>query len=279
MTTIIRNDAELRTIIPNVLVTAEGETSFIDKLATYLEAAEQWAEETFTGETIFNELTALEETNSQRQLLARLVATEAFMQAIPNLDLVLTPNGFGVVSNSTVAPASKDRVGRLLAQLEVQRDNTIEQLLDTIPSDDWLQTTPGQFFSSTFFPNLNLTTKLGITTHRWTEYNRLRSKLIEIETNLANTYFSPELMAAFRTATALHFEGSSILARTVINSIRTLELSLLTDNPPHPQFARDIVNTIRQNPAIFPEWHASDTAKLFTPELFSNKKSSAGYWF
>ena len=40
-----------------------------------------------------------------------------------------------------------------------------------------------------------------------------------------------------------------------------------------------IVNFIRNNPEEFPEWHNSDTAKLFSPPIFENKKSNKGYWF
>ena len=32
-------------------------------------------------------------------------------------------------------------------------------------------------------------------------------------------------------------------------------------------------------PEEFPEWHNSDTAKLFSPPIFENKKSNKGYWF
>ena len=34
----------------------------------------------------------------------------------------------------------------------------------------------------------------------------------------------------------------------------------------------DIMNFIRNNPNEFPEWHNSDTAKLFSPPKFENKK-------
>ena len=34
----------------------------------------------------------------------------------------------------------------------------------------------------------------------------------------------------------------------------------------------DIVNFIRNNPEEFPEWHNSDTAQLFSPPKFENKK-------
>ena len=41
----------------------------------------------------------------------------------------------------------------------------------------------------------------------------------------------------------------------------------------------DIVNYIRLNPESFSEWHNSDTAKLFSPPKFENKKENKGYWF
>ena len=30
---------------------------------------------------------------------------------------------------------------------------------------------------------------------------------------------------------------------------------------------------------VFPEWHASATAELFTPSVFRNEQKSGGYWF
>lgn len=41
----------------------------------------------------------------------------------------------------------------------------------------------------------------------------------------------------------------------------------------------DIVNTIRDNPEAFPQWHSSATAELYATAVFENKKESLGYWF
>lgn len=40
-----------------------------------------------------------------------------------------------------------------------------------------------------------------------------------------------------------------------------------------------IVELIRSNHEDFPEWHASTTAQLYTPQVFENKKESKAYWF
>ena len=71
---------------------------------------------------------------------------------------------------------------------------------------------------------------------------------------------------------------SDTLETTVIELMHNLEISILTDGKPHPQTARDIVSILRSEPNLFSDWAHSETAKLFTPELF-NKKSAADYWF
>ena len=234
---------------------------------------------TFTSEALFD---VLAESAIFKPTLAKLIATEAFMQAIPNLDLVLTPNGFGIVSNSNVAPASKDRVERLINSLEALRDNAIEQYLNEVfyYSTTWEHQQQGMYFLATFSPNLNLCNLCGITFHRWDKYQKLRAKLLVIEQNLAKEYFSEELLRALRNNThSWRYHKGTDVRTNVIESIRNLEIAILTEDNPHPQTARDIVNVIRCNPTSFPEWHNSAVAKLFTPELFINKKSAGGYWF
>lgn len=54
----------------------------------------------------------------------------AAFTAVPQLDLVFTPNGFGVVSNQHVAPASRDRVDALLHSLETGRDEFYTRLVE-----------------------------------------------------------------------------------------------------------------------------------------------------
>lgn len=59
----------------------------------------------------------------------RVVAKFAFHQGAPNFDLRLTDSGFGVVSNQTLAPASKDRVNRFVENLEHEGWDAVEMLL------------------------------------------------------------------------------------------------------------------------------------------------------
>ena len=276
---LITNDAQLRQYIPNALVTVEGEKSLFDKLTPFLESSEEWLMQTFIPEAILQEVVANERQPFSR-LLMKAVANDAFLHAVPSLDLVLTPNGFGIVSNQNIAPASKERVERLMASLESERDQAIDLLLPRLPLlTDWQQSEQGQYFAATMFPNLSLCRRLAVKQHLWAEYQALHDKLVKIENTLAETYFSQEQMAVFREKAMMLLTNCHPLEVQVIRSLMSLELMLVSDMTVHPQSFYDLVNTIREREDLFPEWHASATAELYTPKVFSNKKLSGGFWF
>lgn len=57
-----------------------------------------------------------------------LAAHTGARDALRHLDLVLTPTGFGVVSNDNVAPASRERVNELADQLRKDESNAADEL-------------------------------------------------------------------------------------------------------------------------------------------------------
>ena len=280
---LITTDEQLRLLIPNVLATAEGEPTLIEKLYPYLEAAEQWAIDNFVPEAIFDEIAeddGFGPNERFRYPLEKLVACQAYMTAIPSLDLVLTPNGFGIVSNQNIVPASRERVDALMNSLESQRDSAIEALILRLSSrTDWQQSAQGKYFGATMFPLLNLCRRLAIREHIWDSYQQLHDRLIKIENVLADTYFSQEQMQVFRSQVITQYSTSKPIEERVIRSLQAYELQLLTDIQVHPQCYYDLVTIIRERPDDFPAWHTSPVADLFTPKIFQNKKNSSAYWF
>ena len=109
---LITSDEQLRMLIPHVFATVEGEPTLFEILYPFLDTAEQWAIDTFISEEVFPQL-----TESEVAPLTKLVAYHAYMSAVPSLDLVLTSNGFGIVSNQNVVPASRERVDALITSL------------------------------------------------------------------------------------------------------------------------------------------------------------------
>ena len=280
---LITTDEQLRLLIPNVLATVEGEPTLIEKLYPYLETAEQWSIDTFVPEAIFDEIAAADSFGPYERFrfpLEKLVVCHAYMTAIPSLDLVLTPNGFGIVSNQNVVPASRERVDALITSLESQRDAAIEALIIRLSSrTDWQQSEPGKYFAATMFPFLSLCRRLAIREHIWDSYQQLRERLIKIENVLADTYFSHEQMTVFRHRVIAQCRTANNLESQIIRSLQSYELQLLTDIQVHPQCYYDLVTIIREHPTEFPAWHTSPVAELYKPKVFQNKKKSSAYWF
>lgn len=172
-----------------------------------------------------------------------------------------------------MAAASRERVDALITSIETQRDIAIDQLLRRISTrEEWQDSTQGRYFMATMFPYLNICMKMGISEHAWEAYQRLHERLIKIETVLADTYFSHEQM---KDHVITQWRSATPLEEQVIRSLQSYELQLLTDIQVHPQCYFDLVNIIREHEEVFPAWHASDVAPLYTPKVFENKKKSS----
>ena len=280
MAKLINNDDTLRQYIPNVFATVKGEVSLFDKVKVDIDLAENWVIETFVSTKTFNTICGYADDNPIRIITAKLIASEALRRAIPSLDLVLTPNGFGVISNQNVAPASKERVDRLIASLADYRDECIDNLLSALGGESqWLTSSQASFFGETLFPDLAITDQVKGkgTGSKWERYLALRPMILDIEASLAEEFFSPELMVRLRNE-VLRKTHTADLAR-VINAIRGQVVDLLNGGSIRMRDMIDVVNHIRRFPDLFPEWHASETAKLFSPPIFKNKKEANGYFF
>ena len=277
---LITNDAQLRSYVPNALVTVTGEMSLFDKMRADLALSEQWLTIHFVDASLLGKIALEKEHSEAANICCRAVVADALLRAIPSLDLVLTPNGFGIVSNQNVAPASKDRVDRLLSNLELVRDRSLQQLLYLLPkaaTSEWLQSEAGKYFAATLFPYLDLPSLLGYTDKLWERYQQYWAQLKLIEAELADKFISSELYARLRQR--FIEDSCDIVELDLVNRLRAIELALLKGKQLDVPALHAIVTYIRKNPADFPEWAASETATHFSDQSFNNSKQSGGYWF
>lgn len=278
MARLVTSDAQLRRHLPNIIAAVKGETPFIQRIALFLSLAEEWVISTFTGDKVFSAVA----DGDMPQLfdpLANLVVADALRRAIPALDIVLTPNGFAVVNTSNLAPASTQRVDRLVASMLAHRDDCIAAILRALPSaHGWLETEQGAYFAATLFPDLRVVDAVEVAAgSKWEKYLELHSRIVDVEGSLAEEWFSPELMAALRQE---NVRGSlSANRRSIAELIKAQVINSLRDGKLYSRRLVEIVNRIRIYDDDFPEWHRSDTALIFSPPVFRNKKNSAGYFF
>lgn len=268
--TLIKNNDELRKYIPNSIREVKGETPLFDKLAPFLERAEQW----FCHHFVPAEL--LDAVASDA---AHIVAVEAYRLAVPQLDLVLTPNGFATVGTQNLSPASKMRVDRLVGGLLSERDKALAHLLHNLPAvGGWTDTPQGRWFGATLFPTLDVVVQQSGESERlWDKYCELRPQLIDLEASLSEEWLSPELMSALRSE---NLRGNLTEKRSeIVRQVKAQVVGYLRSGSFNSRRLADIVNYIRLNPEFFGEWHQSETAKLFAPPVFRNEKKASGYFF
>ncbi len=275
---LITTNEQLTAQLPNIAVTVKGETPLIDKLVPFLNTAEQWVADTFLSSAMLADIGSRYDTDTLRNITTQVVVYEAFRRALPQLDVILTPNGFGIVSNANIAPASKERIERLLSSLLINRDAAIYQLLTLLcKQNSWLATEQAEFFRGTMFPTLKHSQSLQ-------EYLESHEKLIPIEEHIAEQYLSMELLSTLRAqvqssqfSTAKHKHICRVLQAVEVDCLSNTTSTTLS--PRAHKTLTQIVELIRSNPEDFPEWHASTTAQLYTPQVFENKKDSKAFWF
>lgn len=276
---LITTDEQLRSHLPNIIASVKGETPFIERLALFLDLAEDWVRTTFTSETTFNTICGYTDSNNIKILCSRLVVADVLRRAIPSLDIVLTPNGFAVVNTSNLAPASKPRVDRLVGSMLSHRDDCIAALLpELVGASKWLTSSQADFFGATLFPDLAIVDSVGnVQGCRWERYLELRYQVIDLEASLAEEWLSPELMSALRTE---NLRGDLTEKRSeIVRQVKAQVVGYLRGGSFNSRRLADIVNYVRLNPEFFSEWHQSETAKLFAPPVFRNDRKASGYFF
>lgn len=279
MSKLIQNDETLRRFVPQQVVHVKGEASLFDKIAHWLDTAEQWISATFCPSSVIDAILADKSLSALHASLAAVAAHRALADAIPSLDLVQTVNGFAVVSNQNLAPASRDRVDRLIAAHRSQCDTAISALIPQLAAvAEWRDTPQCDYFRSTLFPTPAHIRPLASGAATWERYEELHQAIAAAEDRLAAEYISHELMQRLRDETLGLSPLSSIDAR-LCEALKGHVADIIQDRPLRDIALRDIVDYIRRRPDTFPEWHRSDTARLFSPPVFRNSKHSPGYWF
>lgn len=250
---------------PNALV--------FDKMSAYLEQEAQ----RLTALAVEDYLT----TDELLSFSYKFVCTSAAYEAIPHLDLVATPTGFGVVSNQNVAPASRERVAALREQLRQQRSDAYDRLfLALIKDTAWRTTEAAVLVADTLLFLPCHLRRYGVTLdgapiyHE--EYMKMANRIDQAEAELEHL-ISPEL---YEKLVALQLADQRTADEQIaIEQSRLLIATALNNTNPHARhaIARRLLETVRK--AGFEEYLNSATyaAQTFTP--YQNEQQHPTFFF
>ena len=287
---IITSNAELCRFIPNTFAPVAGETPLYEKIEPHLRAAEQWFDlNVIPLEELY--YTAGEDTRVPRypqlpeDMAPFIIAAEAYRNAIDSLNLVLTANGFGIVSNDHVAPASKERTDHLKESLLYARDEAIARLVRLLDRDcDWSGTVGYDRFHICILPYGHRMSP-SWTFDTWQD--ECHSYRV-LEDALADKYISRPLYQVLRSPyekdTAWD-DHDRMLLRSVHRMLSVIEPNILKGQP-QDQPLRGVVDYIRKAKEqdgetaarVFDLWRQSPVAAMWEDHSFKNDKEKGGVW-
>lgn len=177
----------LQSHIPNAIITVEGEPTLLERLTPFIDSACTWLESEYIGTDDFlNEM--------DHQLALETVFHKAFADAIPSLDLTLTPTGFGVVSTEAVSPASKERVERLIESHRNKAYDALSILIEYCHQyKEWRESERGKYFCATFLDTLKDYRRMA-----FDSFDEMRNEALHVEALMEEKYFGHSLMARLR---------------------------------------------------------------------------------
>ena len=104
MANLINDNDTLKKYVPNTLKAVAGELSLFDKIQYHLLQAEQWLTDTFVSSDTMSRIRTYSDSTPLLHYCRIITAAEAMLHAVPQLDLILTPNG--VLQSGTHGHAS-----------------------------------------------------------------------------------------------------------------------------------------------------------------------------
>lgn len=256
--------------IPNVLTEVEGETPLSEKLAPFIESAKLWLETEYLGSEDFL-------SEAHNEFAQKIIVKKAFADAVPSLDLIITPNGMAVINTDNMAPASKERVERLITSLNDYVSANVALLLDICRTyESWRLSERGQYFCASFIysPRDCRYAKLDF------PFEEARSRAILLETAMAERYLGRDTMNAIRSdfhrgTINAAYQLATLLRDILLKAISTDDFFIDQNRVWHA--ARPILNELNYHPKYKEIWESEMGDNFKTAGFINNVKG--GFFF
>ena len=232
--------------------TAEG--SAWTALEPFSNSADATIKALLVGSDLYDYIEAMEDGDELKTTLCNLIAFQLYKNAIPFVDLIQTNNGFAVVNNNNHAPASKERVERLILWCEQSIDLHTDLLIIQLMSNEAALTEWTKFKGFK-----NLTNCLFLTGVDFASYSKHSSRADFLK-------LKPTLLAAQKNdvSAALSIDYVAEL----ITQIRTNALTELNEN---------IVDSCKLVLAKYAEKEEHEAKKLLTEIVVLMEKTIDDY--
>ena len=205
------------------------------------------------------------------------VCLDAFLTVFRQLDLVLTPTGFGVVANQTTSPASRQRVDALELQLKTAREKTKGRLIDNLTRlEGWGKTAAAQRCIRTVFYSILIYDRYSVEPVSHENWQAAQIDIMEADLKLRKK-ISPaqadKVLDSIRNGTA-DADYPALLVR-----LQEFIAFYIEKSPMVGEKMKTIILLMENDPSHYQEYMNSNAYKVNHHEPFENKKDSPAFFF
>jgi len=262
---LVQSFASMKKFLPAVVL--KGENMYFDDM---LQIAEQELVSSVIGEELLIQLNKKEEADQPLLTMCqRIISLNAFVKAIPEMDLVLTESGFAVHNSDKMAPASKARVDALIKSLAERLDNSIDTLIAFLLSSvnyiDWRDTQQFDNISSGFICTYAEFKRYALHTPVYAErYPKSYSDFAKLYPNLSTALMvniSPYLSSEYCSELIEKFKDKEIFSmqeKYALNLIKSaLAAFVMGDGATGNNYLFNCIRYLKDNIEHFPTFAAS----------------------
>lgn len=257
----------------SVVLSATSSTAHVfSMIEPHLAVTEQNLKSELLGPFGYTTVVGLED------ILIRLVCLRTYYEQIPHLDLVLTPTGFGVVSNENVAPASPERVKALRQRVKDACDDALDDAILAMLGTEWANTISGRIrVNSFYFIGADLRDYAGIPdAHR----SALVERLIQIAE--AEEYIRRGISSEFFEVLLDGIRKKDLKTeyRMIIHELKLAIGGWLHGNKEVLRMKlANVINEMERNIDEYPEYRDSEAYKVKHFKRYENAKDDSTFFF
>lgn len=277
METIIISKGDFESALP---VGASAHDEVFEAVAPECKLQMQMYEIGLLGEEGVRMLSEAQENSVLVSQYKRLVYTSAFLAVFRQLDLVLTSTGFGVVSNDTVSPASKQRVDALEGQLRTAQCKALAMVVNMLRSEAWGKSPQAESYITHLFTSYSFFAYAKSAAVTYQDWQNMRPS-IEDSDEFLRSRISDELMDELIDKFRQDKVGSSNVCFKLISLICdfTYTWSRQGVNAARLPVFRHLMRHLEAHPDDFSTYFNSNAYKRNHHETFQNSKDSTAFIF
>jgi len=247
-----------------------------DKVSAHFEDVYESVVEDYLGDA---GVQAAEGNPAVHQAVVAFVCLSSVLRVFRSLDLVVTPTGFGVVSNQNVAPASPVRVNALEAELQRAQLNALGRLTSRLTATEgWGAQRQAQAAIPMLFYRLSqLRTFCGISNPSVKDWDSARPHLLKADEFLrkhVSDEFLEELLVAVRKNSLTGAQAIAVNAMLEVMAGFVLQDRRLTAFK-----YRRLMRLLEKDTTTYTTYLNSDAYALNHAQNFKNTAHSAAFLF